>query len=166
MNCSIVVAVSENGVIGSQNRLPWKLSDDLRYFKNLTLGKYVIMGRKTFDSIGKPLKERTNLIITRNQGFYADGVLIFHSIETALEYAGSRNQQEVFIIGGAELYKRSLPLSDRIYYTKVDCRIEGDAFFPELNPGDWMESNVAFYDRNEKNEYSFRIIILDRKKYH
>src|SRR3990172_6719097 len=117
MIISIIAAVSENSIIGVGNRLPWKLSDDLKHFKAKTLGKFVIMGRATFNSIGKPLKDRTNIVLTRNKILNIVGAITMHSLSGAIEYSKSQKQDDLFIVGGADLYRQSVPLSDKIYLT-------------------------------------------------
>lgn len=163
MIISILAAVSENGMIGVDNRLPWKLSDDLKYFKAKTFGKYIIMGRKTFDSIGKPLKGRTNIILTRNKSIQIEGAIIMHTLIAAVEYAKNQNQDEIFIVGGADIYKQSVPLSHKIYLTRVAARLEGDAFFPELNWNEWKIKSKTDFSKNDKNDYGFQILELERK---
>lgn len=128
MLVSIIVAVAENGVIGKDNQLIWRLPDDLKRFKKLTTSHPIIMGRKTFDSIGKPLPGRTSIVVTRNQDFKMDGIVIVHSFEEALKEAGKLDTNEVFVIGGGELYKMALSVADRLYITEVKTTIEGDTF--------------------------------------
>lgn len=151
MKLAIIVAVAKNGVIGRNNQLPWHLPQDLKYFKAVTLGKPVIMGRKTYESIGKPLPGRTNIVISRNKDWgAADGVIVTNSFDQALleaqKVSGEDVQStgEVMVIGGAEIYRSALPLADRIYLTRVDIEPEGDAFFGALNEAEWgLESKVA-----------------------
>ena len=135
---SLIVAASRNGVIGAGNKLPWHLPADLKRFKQLTMGHPILMGRKTFESIGKPLPGRTNIVITRQEGFQACGATVAHSLEEALQIC--EGQEEVFVIGGAEIYKQALPLADRIYLTRVDADFEGDTFLPALDPARWKET--------------------------
>ncbi len=164
MIISIIAAVSENGVIGNGNRLLWKLSDDLRHFKKLTLGRFVIMGRNTFNSIGKPLKGRTNIVLTRNDSLKIEGVTIIHSLPGALEFARNQNQNEVFIIGGADLYRQAYPLTGKIYYTKVAADLKGDACFPEIDWNAWAVISGTSYEKDDKNEFSFQIFEMERLK--
>ena len=135
---SLIVAASRNGVIGAGGKLPWRLPADLKRFKAITLGHPILMGRKTFESIGKPLPGRTNIVITRQRGLEACGATVAHSLEEALQIC--EGQDEVFVIGGAEIYKQALPLADRIYLTHIDQDFEGDAFFPKLDPAAWKET--------------------------
>jgi dihydrofolate reductase len=151
MKLAIIVAAAKNGVIGRNNQLPWHLPQDLKYFKAVTLGKPVIMGRKTYESIGKPLPGRTNIVITRNKDWVAaEGVVVTNSFEQALSEAqkvqssGSGSIGEVMVIGGAEIYRSALLFADRVYLTRVDVEPEGDAFFDALDQVEWgLESSVA-----------------------
>jgi dihydrofolate reductase len=144
MKLSLIVATAHDNVIGRNNELPWHLPQDLKYFKSVTLGKPIIMGRKTFESIGKPLPGRTNIVVTRQKNWSFSGVLVAKNIESALETAQAfRTEQnniaeEIMVIGGAEIYRTALPMADRVYLTKIDAKIEGaDAFFPELSSAQW-----------------------------
>ncbi len=138
---SLVVAAAANGVIGRDNRMPWHLPEDLAHFKRLTLGHPVVMGRKTYESIvaalGKPLPGRTNIVITRQIGFAAPGCTVAASLEAAL--GAARAADEVFVIGGAEVYRLALARADRVYLTRIDATFEGDAIFPALDPTEWRE---------------------------
>ncbi|PHZ84956.1 dihydrofolate reductase [Paremcibacter congregatus] len=163
---SMIVAVAENGVIGKDNDLPWKISSDMKYFKETTMGKPVIMGRKTFQSIGRPLPGRTNIVITRDTGFAPEGVIPAFTLEMALEVgkslAEAKGLDEVMVIGGAEIYKLCLPDADRLYLTRVHGDVEGDATFPELDPEDWLESNSTRHKAGEKDSHDYSLIVLDR----
>ena len=129
---SLIAAIGKTTrAIGKNNQLLWKIPEDLQRFKKLTSGHPIIMGRKTFESIGRPLPNRTNIVVTRNKNFTANGCIIVNSLESALEKAGETNREEIFIIGGAEIYNRALPLADKLYLTIVESDAEGDAFFPE-----------------------------------
>lgn len=150
---SIICALSDNGVIGKDNKLPWHISADLKRFKQLTLGHPVIMGRKTFESIGKPLQGRTNIVITRDQDYRAKGVAIAHSLDEALDMARAKDKQEIFIIGGAQVFEQSLSFVDKLYLTIVHTTIEGDAFFPEY--GDFKQVLFEKAETNEKYNYTF-----------
>ncbi|MFQ5347200.1 MAG: dihydrofolate reductase [Rhodothalassiaceae bacterium] len=134
---SIVVAVAENGVIGDHGRLPWHVPEDLKHFRNLTMGKPVIMGRRTFESIGRPLAGRRNIVVTRRQNWAPNGVAVAHSFDAALDLAG--DVPEIMVIGGAEIYALALPLADRIYLTRVRCHPAGDTRFPEIDRAIWSE---------------------------
>jgi dihydrofolate reductase len=159
---SIIVAVAENNVIGKDNKLIWHLPKDLKHFKETTTGHYIIQGRKTFESFGKPLPNRTTLIVTRNKNYKAEGCIVVNSLQEALDIA--IDEKEVFIIGGGEIYKQAMPIADRIYLTKVHQLFDGDTFFPEIKLKEWAEISRQDFEPDEKNKYSFSIIIYDRKK--
>ena len=156
---SAIVAMSENRVIGKGNRLPWRLPEDLKRFKELTVGNVVIMGRKTFESIGKPLPQRENVVITRQKEVSYSGVHMAHSLEEALKWAEGRSK-EIFIIGGEEIYRLALPYLDRLYLTLVQAQIEGDAFFPEEFS---FKDYVEIKSEERVGEPSFRFLVLDRR---
>ncbi len=149
MKLAIIVAAAKNGVIGSNNQLPWHLPQDLKYFKSVTLGKPVIMGRKTYESIGRPLPGRTNIIVTRSKDWLVDNVIVTNSFEQALleakkSLADSAASDEIMVIGGAEVYRAALPFADRVYLTRINAKPEGDAFFQALSEADWeLESSLA-----------------------
>jgi dihydrofolate reductase len=155
----LVVAMAENRVIGRDGGLPWKISEDLRFFKRITMGKPILMGRKTYISIGRPLPGRSNIVITRDTNFTAHGVKVAHDLEAAIKLAQGENPAEIMIIGGAEIYGLALPRADRIYLTEVHADIEGDARFPEFDRNDWQE--VAREDFSGDPAFSF--VTLDRK---
>ncbi|MEM6298886.1 MAG: dihydrofolate reductase, partial [Bacteroidota bacterium] len=140
MKISLIVAQSQNRVIGRDNDLPWRLPTDLKRFKRLTLNHFILMGRKTFDSIGKPLPKRTSVVISRNPDLKIEGAVVENSLEAALQRAREAGEEEVFIIGGAEIFKLALPLADTLYLTQVEAEVEGDVLFPELNPANWEET--------------------------
>lgn len=162
---SIIVAVAENGAIGKDNQLLWRLSADLKQFKALTTGHVIIMGRKTFDSIGKPLPNRTNIVVSRQKSVSADeAVLVASSLQEAIKLAYQvKGDDEVFIIGGGNIYEQALELTDKIYLTEVKANIEGDTFFPKLNADEWKEVARQAYEKDEKNDYDFEVITLVRK---
>jgi dihydrofolate reductase len=157
---AIVVAMTEDRVIGCDNRLPWHLPADLRHFKQLTLGKPVLMGRKTHESIGRPLPERTNIVVTRDRTYSAPGCIVAHSLESALEAAPGC--AEVMVIGGTELYRQLLPRATRIFLTLVHAEFEGDAFFPELAAGAWREVERRDYPADKKNCCPYSFVRLER----
>ncbi|MEJ8755844.1 dihydrofolate reductase [Pontibacter sp. H259] len=159
---AIVVAVAENNVIGKDNQLIWHLPADLRFFKNLTIGHPIIMGRKTYESIGKPLPGRTTVIITRQQDFEAPGCIVVNSVDEAIAEAQTIDQ-DVYIIGGAEIYKQALVKTDTIYLTRVHHTFDGDTFFPEINEADWEVISEEKHEPDEKNKYSYSFITLKRK---
>lgn len=148
MKLALIVAAATNNVIGLNNQLPWHLPQDLKYFKAKTLGKPIVMGRKTYESIGRPLPGRTNIVITRQLGWRADpDVLIAHNIVQALELArdlvGAESDAEVMVIGGAEIYRNCLPQADRVYLTRIEKDVEGDAYFPSLPEGEWQQTSSS-----------------------
>ncbi len=162
MIVSAIVAAAENRVIGKDNQIPWYLSKDLQFFKKTTLNHHIVMGRKSFHAIGKPLPKRTNIVVTRDAFFTASGVLVTHSIEEGLQIALDNNEDEAFIIGGGEIYAQSMDLWDRIYYTRVHAEPEGDVFFPELDHRLWDLKREEFFPADEKNDYDFTIQIFQR----
>lgn len=167
MRVSLIVAHDRNRAIGVNNTLPWRLSGDLKYFKETTMGHHIIMGRTTYNSIGKPLPGRTSIVCTRNSELLNSPLQeqLFYrpSIESAIELAQSRGDSECFIIGGGEIYATSLPLIDRIHCTLVDTEVaSADTYFPLLNPAGWSEISRTLYPQDERNEYSFSIVVYDR----
>jgi dihydrofolate reductase len=160
---SIIVAVSENLVIGKDNKLIWHLPADLKFFKFLTMGHSIIMGRKTFDSIGKALPGRTSLIITRNKNYQApEGCIVCHSLQEALERTEKMRETEAFIIGGSEIFKDAEELADKIYYTEVKETFEGDAFF-NFDKNKWKEVKREEHSKDEKNKYDYAFVEYVRK---
>lgn len=159
MKVSIVVAISENHAIGKDNKLLWYLPNDLKHFKAITTGHTIIMGRKTYDSVGKPLPNRRNIIITR-QAISISGCEVVNSIDEAL--ALCKDEPEVFIVGGAEIYSQSMHLTDRIYLTIVHKKFEGDSFFPEINKDEWTEVTREDFQPDEKNSLPYSFITLER----
>jgi dihydrofolate reductase len=168
MRLAMIAAQSQNRVIGNNNKLPWYLPEDLKYFKRVTLGKPIIMGRKTFESIGRPLPGRTNIIITRNPDWTHDGagVRVVHSLQQAIELAESlalvNGFEESLVIGGAEIYALALPQADRLYLTQVHAEVQGDAHFPPLDPAQWQEMAREDFSAIEPNPYDYSFIVLDR----
>jgi dihydrofolate reductase len=165
MQISIIVAVSENGVIGKDNQLLWRLPDDLKRFKQLTLGHPMIMGRKTFESIGKPLPGRTSIVITSQKDFNAEGILVAHSLDEALDVARSLEESEAFVIGGGEIYKQSLPLADRLYVTEVKTIIDGDTYFEITDPGAWKETERIVREADERHKWKFEFVNYIKQKF-
>lgn len=158
MRISLLVAASENNVIGKDNQLPWHISHDLKRFKLLTMGHHIIMGRKTHESIGKALPGRINVVITRNKDYRAEGCLLVYSVEEALMKSSEDN--EVFVIGGEEIFRETLPVADRIYLTHIHKSFDGDAFMPEINRQEWAE--VVMERRTEHPDFDYSYITLDR----
>ena len=167
----LVVALARNRVIGRDGGLPWQISADLRRFKQITLGKPVIMGRKTFESIGRPLPDRHNIVVTRDPNYSKEGIVVVPDLETALKAAASFNrssgESEIMVIGGGEIYRQALPLAQRIYLTEVAAEPDGDAFFPALAESDWRE--VAREDHDGKEEgadHPYSFVVLERRSVH
>lgn len=158
MITSIIVAMGRSRVIGKDNRLPWRLREDLKHFKEITMGHTVVMGRKTHESIGQPLSGRSNIVISRNPAYRADGCTVVPSLEQALSRAAG--QDEVFVIGGASVYAAALPLADRLYVTLIDHDFDGDAFFPSIDPRQWRETSRRSFD--PQDGYRFSIVTYDR----
>ncbi len=157
---TLIAAASENNIIGKDNKLIWRLSDDLKHFKELTKGHFVIMGRKTFESMPKALPNRTNVIITRKTDYKAENAIVVNSLEKALKVAENDNQP--FVIGGGEIYKLSMEIADRIELTRVHTSIEGDTSFPEIDLEKWKEVKNEKRFKNEKNEYDFSFLRYDK----
>lgn len=162
----IVVACSKNQVIGKENTLPWHLPADLQRFKRITLGHPIIMGRKTFDSIGRPLPGRTSFVVTRKKDWECEGVEVCHSLEEAFEKAEREaerlNVRRLMVVGGANFYEQALPLVNRIFLTEIDSTVEGDAFFPELNPAEWATVSEESHCADEKNSIAYKFCELCR----
>ncbi|MGI9234467.1 MAG: type 3 dihydrofolate reductase [Woeseiaceae bacterium] len=158
---SIIVAASTNSVIGAGGDLPWKISDDLKRFKRLTLGKPVIMGRRTWDSIGRPLPGRQNIVVTRQADFQAEGCEVVASPADALRAAG--DVDEIVVIGGSEIYALFLPKASRIYLTRVQARVEGDAYFPDPDDQDWQLVDTESHAASDANQYAFEFRTYERK---
>ncbi len=165
MKISMIAAVAKNRVIGKDNDLVWHLPDDMKFFKDTTKDHVVIMGRKNFESLPpkwKPLPNRTNLIISRNAKYDALGCKVFTSLEACLEYVKTLNQDEIFIIGGGQIYKLGLELADRMYITEIDAEFDGDAFFPEWDKSLWNEVSRKHHAKDERHEFAFDFVTYDR----
>lgn len=165
MIVSLIAALSKNRVIGKDNDLPWSLPDDMKYFMQTTKGHHVIMGRKNYDSIPekfRPLPNRTNMVISRNQNLSLPGCLVFHSIEEAIQHAKNAGEHELFIIGGAEIYRQSLALAHKLYLTEIQADIEGDTYFPDFDKNTWKESSRKHHPSDERHVYSFDFVIYER----
>jgi len=160
MKISIIVAMDANGVIGRDNELPWHLPADLQHFKKTTMGKPILMGRKTYESIGRPLPGRTNIVITRDSRYQAAGCVVVNSIDAAMDAAGE--QDEIMVIGGAEFYRQVLPRTKTVYLTRIHATFDGDTVFPELNEADWCEVERSDQAADEKNPHDYSFIRLDR----
>jgi dihydrofolate reductase len=162
MKLSLIVAVAENGVIGHNNQLIWHLPNDLKQFKRLTTGHCIIMGRKTFESIGKPLPNRTSIIISRNSDFQVEGCITVDSLENAILEAKKIENDEAFIIGGAEIYRLALLIIDKIYLTEVHHAYEGDTFFPVIDKTVWQETQREDFDIDEKHKVKYSFVELEK----
>jgi dihydrofolate reductase len=162
MRVSLIVAMDAEHGIGHGNQLPWRLSTDQRRFKTLTMGHHILMGRNTWESIGRALPGRKSVVISRQPGYIADDCHVVQSLEQGLVYAADHGEDEAFVIGGAQIYALALPYSDRIYLTHVHTSGEADVFFPELNDGDWSVVEEAFFPATEKDEFPTTYQVLDR----
>ena len=162
MILSMIVAASENNAIGKYNELLWHLPKDLKYFKEVTSGHCIIMGRKTFDSIGKPLPKRRNIVITRREEFEVEGVEVANDIEAAIDMVGE--DQEPFIVGGGTIYEQALDYVNRVYLTRVHAYVNGDTFFPELDLNEWQRVLHESHKKDAKHAYDFSFEVWERKK--
>ena len=160
MRISLIVAMAKNRVIGKDNQMPWHLPADFAYFKKVTLGHPVIMGRKTFESIGRALPGRHNIVVSRNPAFHADGIDVVPSLNEALNKC---ENDEVFVIGGATLYAEAIPLVSRIFLTEVDASPDGETFFPDLDPDQWRETSRERREADDKNAHSVSFVVLERR---
>ncbi|MFZ5671897.1 MAG: dihydrofolate reductase [Pseudomonadota bacterium] len=161
---AFVVAVARNGVIGAKGDLPWRISSDLKRFKQITMGKPVIMGRKTWESLPKrPLAGRLNIVVTRDRSYEAPGAVVAASVETALAAARQSASEEICVIGGSEIFRQFLPIADRLYLTEVDLTPQGDAVFPPLDFSQWTETSREVHPRAEHDDAGFVLRVLDRK---
>lgn len=161
MRRSIVVAMDRNRVIGRDNQLPWRLPADLAYFKQVTLGHPVVMGRRTYESIGRPLPGRHNIVVTHDTTYRAPGCTVAASLPAAWLAAG--DAEEVCVIGGARVFEETLPIADVIHLTLVEAQVEGDTFFPEFDRSEWLEIEVAHHEADDRHAYPFRILRLERR---
>lgn len=165
MKVSVIAAVANNLVIGRNNDLAWHLPDDMQFFKETTTGHHVIMGRKNYEAIPhkyRPLPGRTNIIVTRNQSYDAEGCVVVNTIGEAIEYAQAAGEEEAFIIGGGEIYNQTIELADCMYITKVEAEVEGDTYFPEFNESSWSTRKLSSHAADERHEYAFTIWQYDK----
>jgi len=161
MTLSLILAMTENNVIGKGNKMPWHLPADMAYFKSHTTGHHIIMGRKTFESIGgKPLPNRVSIVVSRQDAYVASGCTMVRSLEQAIELC--RNEQEVFVIGGMQIYEQALPVANRLYITRIHTELDGDAFFPGFDKSSWILSRTDFVGKNEKNAYDLTFELWER----
>ncbi len=164
MRISIIVAMDEGRLIGNEGGMPWHLPADLRFFKSVTMGKPIIMGRSTWESIGKPLPGRTNIIITRNADFQAEGCRLAHSVDEALAIAEEESAEEVMIVGGGGIYEQVLDRVGRLYLTRIAAHLIGDTHFPVINPDEWQEISRQEHKADGDNPFDLEFVVLDRKK--
>lgn len=167
MIISLIAALTENRVIGKNNDLPWRLPDDMKYFMKTTTGHHVIMGRKNYDSLPanfKPLPNRTNIIVTRQLNFVAKGCTVVNSIKAGIEIAKSNKEEELFIIGGAQIYEQALPMAHRLYLTEIKAEVNGDTYFPKIDRNQWKEISRVAHAADEKHRFAFDFVIYKRKE--
>ncbi|MBP6311003.1 MAG: dihydrofolate reductase [Flavobacteriales bacterium] len=167
MIVSAIVAVADNGVIGRDSDLPWHLPDDMKFFQRTTRGHHIITGRKNYETIPlkyRPLNDRVNIIVTRNEKYKADGAVVVHSLKAALDLAERSGEVEVFIIGGGQIYSEALKndLVDKLYITEVHAEIEGDTRFPWIDVGNWQETDRKLHRHDERHEFDFSFVVLER----
>ena len=167
MRLCLIAAVAENGVVGNNNSLPWHLPADLQYFKHKTLGKPIVMGRKTFESIGRPLPGRTNIVVSRNKSYAAAGVEVVDSLESSLTLASdialTDGQEDLMVIGGAAIYAAALPLAQCLYITEVHGEVEGDAYFPAVDWSQWREVSRQRHTAPEPDGYDYSFVVYQRR---
>lgn len=159
---TLVVAAGENNEIGKNNQLLWHLPADLKHFKNITSGHPIIMGRKTYESIGKPLPNRTNIVLTQKMDWFAEGILIVHSLKEAIKHA-KKIDENVFIIGGAQIYQQSIKVADKIELTRVKATLEADTFFPKISAKFWKKTQETCHEKDEKNNYDYCFQTFEKK---
>lgn len=165
MIISLIAAIAQNRVIGKDNDLPWRLPNDMKYFMQTTLGHHVVMGRKNYDSLPtkfKPLPNRTNIVVTRQSDFKADGCAVVNSLEDGITLAKSNGETELFIIGGAQIYQQALPMSELLYLTEIKSDIEGDTYFPEINKKEWHEISRKAHSADERHRFAFDFVVYKR----
>jgi dihydrofolate reductase len=161
---SLIAAVSQNGGIGLDGGVPWHLTDDLKNFKRVTMGHHLIVGRVTYESIGRPLPGRTMLVVSRDPDYEAPGCEVVSSLEEALALAEERGEDEAFVAGGAQIYALAMPLAIRMYYTEVRADVEADTFFPEFDAAEWVEVEAVEHAAGEGNDFDFIIKVLEKEK--
>jgi len=162
MKISLIAAASENNVIGRDNDLPWKLPDDMKFFVRTTRGHHILTGRKNLEACGV-LPKRTNIVLTNKKDFQYDGAEIFHDIDSAVEFARSRGEGELMVIGGGVIYEQFMDKADRIYLTRVHTRIEGDTYFPEMDEGKWKKVNEEYHPKDERHQWDFTFLTYEKK---
>jgi len=160
---TIIAAIGKNNELGKDNQLLWHLPEDLKYFKKMTMGHPIIMGRKTYESIGKPLPNRTNIVVSRKEDWFEEGILIVPSIKDAIKHAKKINEQ-IFIIGGGNIYEQTIDLADCLKITQVDFQTKADAFFPKIDENIWQKTDEIHHPKDEKNAYNFSFQTWERRK--
>lgn len=166
MIISLIAALAKNRVIGKNNDLPWRLPDDMKYFMEITKGHCVIMGRKNYDSLPikfRPLSNRINIVVTRQLNFEAAGCIVVHSMDDALQVAHQQKEEEVFVMGGAEIYTQALPVANRLYLTEIEAEIEGDTYFPAVNHTMYKEISRTKHAIDEKHRYAFDFVVYEKQ---
>lgn len=163
MTISLIAAASENNVIGRDNDLPWHLPKDLKFFRSKTSGHPIIMGRKNYESIGRSLPNRLNIVITRQAGLEIEGCEVVGSLEEAIELGKQSDQDELFVIGGGQIYEAAMPLADRIYLTRVHAHVDGDVLFPELDESEWKQLSSEEHLADDDHEHAFTFIVYERR---
>ena len=164
MRISLIVAASENHVIGRDNDLPWHLPDDMKFFVKTTKGHHILMGRKNLESFGKLLPKRTNILLTRDRSYTFEGAKIFYELAEAIQFARDNGEEELMVIGGGEIYRQCMALASTIYLTRVHTQIEGDVYFPELNAEEWVLQEENFHQQDERHAYAFTFQRFERKQ--
>lgn len=165
MKISLIAALAKNNVIGKANEMVWRLPDDFKRFKSITSHHYILMGRKTFESLDGPLPHRTHLVITRNVNYKVPtGHHVFNSVEGALQFCREQHIQLLYVIGGGEIYKETLPIADTLRLTEVDATPDGDAYFPDFHKSDWIVTDSTYHPQDDRHEYSFTYVDYERKK--
>jgi dihydrofolate reductase len=165
MIISQIAAVASNGVIGKNNDLPWRLPDDMKFFMETTKGHHVIMGRKNYDSLldkFKPLPNRTNIVVTRQKNLNAPGCIVVNDIDKSIAIAKENGEKEAFIIGGAEIYKMTLPVSNKLYLTEIEAEVDGDTYFPEFDRNEWKETSRVHHPADARHKFAFDFVIYER----
>jgi len=159
---SFLVAMDENRLIGKDNELPWHLPNDLKYFKEVTMGHKIVMGRKTFESIGRPLPGRENIVLSTNPNFQAKGCQVFHDLDSFIQFANEHKNEEIFIIGGAIIFETLFNYADRLYITEIQGQFEGDTYFPNFDLDEWKVISLKDGTVDEKNKYPHRFLVYER----
>ena len=166
MKISLIVAISDNGVIGNQGKMPWKMRSDMKYFRHTTMHKPVIMGRKTWESLNAPLANRDNIVVTRQEGYAPEGAIIAPSVEKAIamaeEFAEMRSVDEVMIVGGSQIYELTLPMADRVYFTEIHMNVEGDTFFRPLDKAVWQEVSRSSFEAGKRDDADYSFVIYEK----